>query len=38
MNSASKAISDPAESGLGDFHSTFLMFSYQAVAFSGFET
>jgi hypothetical protein len=38
MNSASKATSEPADSGLGDFHSTFLMFWYQAVAFSGFET
>jgi hypothetical protein len=38
MNSASKAISYPAESGLGDFISALLMFWYQAVAFSGSET
>jgi hypothetical protein len=38
MNSASNATSDPAESGLGDFHSTLLMFWYHAVAFSGSET
>src|SRR5215218_2905400 len=38
MNRASKATLAPIFRALGDFHSTFLMFSYQAVALSGSET
>src|SRR5215217_5153053 len=38
MNRASKATLAPTFRALGDFHSTFLMFSYQAVALSGSET
>jgi dihydrofolate reductase len=32
---ATKAILEPTATGFGDFHSTVLMFSYQAVALSG---
>ena len=38
MTLALKANSDPAESGLGDFHSALLTFWDRSVAFSGSET